>query len=89
MHRWNPQGDYPQIDKSAFIDQIAYRHGTEQFFVVAGNYSIRVQEVSINFDIDSALVSSETAKALALAIQASENPYSIGLPLWKISWSKY
>lgn len=76
------------VDKSAFVDQIAYRHGTEQFLVVAGNYSIRLQEVSINFDIDSALVSSKTAKALALAIQANDNPYSIGLPLWKISWDQ-
>jgi hypothetical protein len=51
---------------------------------VAGHYSAKASDVSWTWDIVTALVSRETARALALSILNSRSTYAIGLPLFAI-----
>lgn len=51
---------------------------------VAGNYSVKASGIRWHWDIDTALVSKKTARALGIAILSLWTPYAVRLPLFNI-----
>lgn len=60
-----------------------------EWIVVAGYYTVAISDYSVSVSMESGLVSSETAKALARAMLSTEHLHEIGIPQWQISYEQH